>query len=122
MHVKMRGIGRREFARLTGIGVDRLDAKTMNVALIHQETHRLRRRPRCVRAVVAAIGESIALPMLAPIGAEQHPVSRRNAAMRALPLLDAGHGEEEVIIGRRLARAIDHASRGYEIRHFDGVD
>src|SRR6187397_1266124 len=75
-----------------------------------------------MRAVLATVGVAGARVELRPVGAKQHPAARWNASVLAFPRFDAGNREDEVLVGRGLARTVDHAGTGNEVARVDGVD
>ena len=86
-----------------------------HVALVRQQA---RRRPggsrECAGRLPPTLRNVRGVGALAPVGAQQHPGARRNAAVLTLPRQDALGCQQEVGVRRRLARHVDHAGRADE--------
>ena len=69
---------------LAGVGADGFGAEAVQVALLDQETHDLGARTRRMLAILTHV-DVVTAAAFGPVGAQQHPAARRNAAVPALP-------------------------------------
>src|ERR1700722_12567172 len=97
-----------ETMRLAGGGPGGLHTDTENVAFLCQERHALRMKPRGVRAARTHVEKLRPCPMR-PVGADENPGMRGNAAVLALPLPPDLPRQEEIRIRFRLRGHIDDA-------------
>src|SRR5262245_37548210 len=79
------------------------------MAFVHEETHGFCIRPGRMLACLIKILISDGISALRPICSHQNPRSAGNAAVLLLPLTQEVDRKQEIGIGSRLPRAIEHA-------------
>ena len=84
---------------------------TENVALLCQERHALRMESGSVRSVRTGVEKFLGPEPMRPVGADEYPGMRGDAAVLALPFHHPLAGQQEVGICRRLCGDIDDAGR-----------
>jgi hypothetical protein len=72
-------------------------------------------------AILAAVGVGVDVA-LRPVGAEQHPTARRDAAMLGFPGLDMGDRQQEIGVGRGLSGEVEDHRRGDEVAGRNAVE
>ena len=104
VHVVVARVRRPQVEALPGVGADRLRAEAEHVALLDQEAHRLRARPRRVLAFLVEVLVRLGIAPLRPVGAHQEPGAFGDAAVRGLEALDVLDREQVVGVSPALAR------------------
>ena len=99
---------RRESSRLAGVGADGLNTDAQNIPLRDKKFRRALMKSRRVRSVAIGVQKRRA-QSLAPIGAQQHPRTRWNAAVNAFPAKDVLRREQKIVVSGAFAGGVDHA-------------
>ena len=80
--------------RLSRVGVDRFDSKTMSIALVDQPFHRILSRPRSMGSIFLQVQEGRRVAdAIGPVGTKYKPCSGLNSPITGFPFFEELDGQ-----------------------------